>query len=529
MTDTEEKTALRGRIEGGFDAVVIGANADGLAAAAYLGKAGLKTALIEPSSHIGGAVRRRALSSGHEVIDGEHLLSNLDADVVSELGLYRFGLSYAARCIETQYRFSDGRLLDRAGDWRRAVQKLQDRTQTAALETFVRDGFEAASRLRPVFAAPPRGALEPASARALKALKGAPRDVAQRLQYFMLASTDDVMARYGLDDDLRAALFAETHLYGADGPSEPFSFLALMRRWSGDSAGLQGALSFPKGGAVAVIESLRNAALAAKVDIRTSLTVDSIIIERDTVAGVEFADGGQIRAPIVISALGASRTYLGLVGAHALDIDFQTLLGQAPAKTASAQMHLLLKNVERDDAAKKLFAKRIVGALSPEQLKAAFAAARAGAVPEDLIIEAVFPDVLNDASQKYNLELMSVMAHPLPLIGSGDESRRLEMAQAILSAVKKRLPEFSFSDDGGDLVLSSDLAAAIGEHADVFASRPSVLSQHARAGALSAGAGVAGLYFCGPEAQIGAGISCLAARTAAKSALRDLRRGRRAA
>jgi len=36
-----------GRIEGGVDAIVVGATIDGFVAAAYLGKAGLKTVLLE--------------------------------------------------------------------------------------------------------------------------------------------------------------------------------------------------------------------------------------------------------------------------------------------------------------------------------------------------------------------------------------------------------------------------------------------------------------------------------------------------
>ena len=66
MTTSTDEIQTAGRIEGGIDAIVIGATADGLAAAAYLGKAGLSTILLEESAEIGGSIRGARYCAGRD-------------------------------------------------------------------------------------------------------------------------------------------------------------------------------------------------------------------------------------------------------------------------------------------------------------------------------------------------------------------------------------------------------------------------------------------------------------------------------
>ena len=78
--------------------------------------------------------------------------------------------------------------------------------------------------------------------------------------------------------------------------------------------------------------------------------------------------------------------------------------------------------------------------------------------------------------------------------------------------------------EASDLSLPSDLAKIAGADPASFASKPGVMQQWALAGLAVAAGRIQGFYFCGPEAQIGPGLSCAAGRIAAKTALKNAKR-----
>lgn len=515
------------RIEGGIDAVVIGAGAEGLAAAAYLGKAGLRTVLAGAGSEIGGRIGAREIAPGVQGVDGEHLVTVLDPDVIAELDLYRHGLEFAARRLDTTYFFENGSVLRFDGDLAQAaLLSLDHDDDREALERFMGEALEMAAFLRPVFRpfafpgadASPRRALD-------KALAGAAPETAARLRQHLLSSADDILrARFG-EGPLRTLLLAETAFRSAAPPNEPFSFLTLLRRFAGEAAGLQGAAAYPKGGAVSVIAALRRAAQAAKVDVRAATPVKSILIEGDRVGGVTLVDGGQLRAPIVVAAIDADQAYLEMIGAGLIDIGLQRALTARRPEIASARMQIVLKGVAQDDATRRNMMRRLVYAPSPEALAKAFNAARAGRMPDHLMVEAIFPTALDEGAALGKRQVVSVMAHPLPFAAAPDDAHRAAARTAILDSIEMFAAGFSGRIEADDLRLAADEAAAAKASPGACAARPDILRQWALSSATTGSGGIEGFYFCGPEAQIGAGLSCASGRAAARAALRAFKRG----
>ncbi|MHA7871163.1 MAG: phytoene desaturase family protein [Hyphococcus sp.] len=512
-----------GRIEGGIDAVVVGAGADGLAAAAYLGQGGLRTVLLEGSVEIGAEIRRREFAPGAHCVDGEHLVAMLDPDAIADLDLYRHGVAYAARRLDTTYFFADGRSLDLDGDIMNAAATLDEEVGGGtAFQTFAQHVMETGAALRPAFEAA-RFDARPRRRGAVKAADGAGDEA--RLQDYLLSSGAAVLDAYLPDGALKTALMNEIAFRAAAAPHEAFSFMSLVRRWAGESSGLQGAIAYPKGGAVAVINALRRAVQAAKVEIRAATPVRRILIERDCVAGVELVNGGQVRAPIVVAAMDARRVFVDMIGPAGLDIEFsRTLTAYAPS-IASARLHVLLKGLARDEKTRARMRRRLVYAPSADRLRRAFADARRGDVPSDLMIEAIFPEALEDDTDGDAQLILSAIAHPLPFDETPDAARKEAVKQAILANLDAFAPEIEDRIEAADLRLPDDLAGTAGGYAAAYASKPGVLRQFARADALTAAGGIDGLYFCGPEAQIGQGLSCAAGRVAAKAALRHAKRG----
>jgi len=527
MTDEISKhNPTAGRIEGGIDAVVIGACADGLAAAATLGKAGLHTVLLGAAPEIGGPVQRREFAPGAAAIDGEHLISQLDPEVISELELYKHGVEYAARRLDTAYFFEDGPVINVEGDLSRAslspdIAALADAEK---FQAFIDDALEAAAILGPALGAP---AYNGPGARAVldDIIHHAGGGMEQRLLLFAASSVDGVLAPVFGDGPLRDMLTAETAFRAGAAPHEPFSFLNLIKRWSGEASGLVGAVAYPAGGAAAVIAALRRAVQAAKVDIRTSTQVKSIILERDGVAGVELSQGGQIRTSIVVHAMDAHRVFMEAIGPQNLDVEFQHLLRAGAPKISTARLHLKLNGVASDNETAVDCSKRLVFAPRCASLRKSFIDARAGRVPSTLIIEAIFPDIIEGASADDETQIVSAFAHPLPFNADPDDAFRKATEDAVVMNLEYIAPGIRGRIEASDLRLCTDLSIETGVHKSAYAAPPNVLRQWARANSLASASSIGGLFFCGPEAQIATGLSCAAGRRAARAAIDYARKG----
>jgi phytoene dehydrogenase-like protein len=507
---------LSGRIEGGVDAVVLGANADGLVAAAYLRKAGLKTVLLEAGANIGGVIAARNFADGRECVDGEHLIFALDPVMIDDIDLYRFGVSYSARRLDTSYFFEDGRMLKVSGDLQNAAHELADFQGAERLEAFVRDVLDMGVYLRPAFHDPMACALE-------KTFASAPPAMAQKVMRYALAPAIEILDDWFEDGLIKTALLSEACFRSAAAPDEAFSFLGLVRRWAGETAGLQGAVAYAKGGATAVIQALRRAAQAAKVDIRAATRVKSILIEYDRVAGVELDGGGQIRAPIIVAAQNARRVFIDLIGPANLDLNIQKTASAPRPDVSTAQLSLALNGIARDEKTKDNMRRRLVFAPEKAALRRAFAEARAGRVPASLIVEALFSSTLDENEGDEKRQTLSLMAHPLPADDLPSKERRGEIQAAILGNLEQFAPDIGSAIEAADLRLAADFA----DQADSAAidAKPGVLQQWALAASIKMAGRISGLYFCGPESQIGVGLSGSAGRAAAVAAIRAAKRG----
>jgi len=243
------------------------------------------------------------------------------------------------------------------------------------------------------------------------------------------------------------------------------------------------------------------------------------------VAGVTLLDGGQVRASIVIAAVDAQQAFQEMIGPQFIDIGLQRMLTARRPHIASARMQIVLKGVAQDDATRRNMMRRLVYAPSPEAIASAFIDARAGRVPERLIVEAVFPTALDEGAALDKRQIMSVLAHPLPFDAEPDAERREAIRSAILDSIEMFAAGFSGRIEAEDLRLACDDAQSVHASSGAYASKPDILQQWALAAAVSGSGGISGFYFCGPEAQIGAGLSCAAGRVAARAALRAYKKG----
>jgi phytoene dehydrogenase-like protein len=495
---------LRGRIEGGIDAVVIGADFDALAAAALLGKAGLKTVVLGGS---GAALDEepREFWGGYFCIDGEHLVASLDPELIAALDLYRHGLEFARRRLDSVYFFADGGALLMDGDLYRTRESVAAMAEHdgSRFADFLEMGLDAARALRPFFEGGPFPQLQ--------------QPISSAVERFLSAPISEVLDAAFDDAHLKALLTAEAIFRTSSRPNEPFGFAALLSRWAGETAGLQGAIAYPKFGAVGVKRAIRRAAQAARVELRPSTQVARVIVEWDATAGVETADGGQLRAPVVVSSLSASDAFVGAIGAERLDIEFHATLAAPRAELAAARVHFALSGEPGDERTRANMGRRLFYAPSADELVRAIGAARRGGAESPLVMEAVFPSVFDPGLAPAHGHVVSALVHPVALREPADAEFRALVAASAKATLERMAPGVGDRIVATDVVLAGDPKHEDG--ASSLAARPNLLERWGRAQALTAPA-IAGYHFCGAEARIADGLNGAAGRRAAQSAIR---------
>ena len=74
-----------------YDAVIVGGGHNGLTAAGYLAKAGLKTIVLERLSQVGGAVVTEEIHPGYRISAVSYVVSLLRPEIIEDLELKKHG------------------------------------------------------------------------------------------------------------------------------------------------------------------------------------------------------------------------------------------------------------------------------------------------------------------------------------------------------------------------------------------------------------------------------------------------------
>lgn len=492
---TSDRRRQGPKIEGGVDAVVIGSTPDAMAASALLAKAGLHVVEIETGA--GRFLDKREFAPGYWAIDGDPLAAALDQGVVDALDLYRHGLAFSRRRLETFVRFGDGAALVLPGDPALAGEAAaaMSEADAASFEAFLENERRAARSLAGWFS----GGDAPA------ALAGPTGEAAS-------SSIDGAIVGRFADSRLEDYIRAEAALGAAARPTEAYSYFAFVRRLAGDAAGLQGAVAAIEGGGRSLSGALRRAGQSLGVVVRQTDRVRNVIVEWDRVAGVEFDDGGQIRAPIIVSALPARETFIDLVGRARLDVEFARSFDVKPAGVASVRAHLAINGPIGEPHVAGHPDRRFLLAPSGTALDRAYAAAGEGGAAASLIAEMIFPSALEPSLAPQGCSTASLLLHPVADRPIAEPAFRAAVEAAAAAVFAQFAPG------------STSQISAI----DVDAPRPAApptLAAIDRRRRLTQRSGLEGYFFCGPEASLDGRTSLAAGRRAGERALKFYRNG----
>ncbi len=535
------------RAEAAYDAIVVGGGHNGLVTAAYLGKAGLRTIVLERRDMVGGAAGTSELAPGARVPTLAHTVGRLRPSVVRDLELKRHGLSLVGPDVRVFAPGPDGDAVVLWGDVARTAEGLRARSAAdadryAAFDRLVRalSGFlgELAGQAPPDIASPGLGdAL--AGLRLGRTFRGLGREDGHTITRVLPMAVADFVAELFDTDAVRAAIAWRGVQYTAMGPWSAGTTAVLLTDSAGNDGGAAGQTVYARGGPGALAAALEGAAREAGVEIRTGAEVVAITSRDGRATGVALGSGEEIGARAVVAGIDPKQALTRLADPVAVGPSLLWRAGNIRTPGTVAKVNLVLAGLPRFTAAgdeMRLVRGRIVIAPGIDAMERAHDAAKFGRLPDAPIMEATIPSLadpslVDGAAPGTHVMSVIVGAVPYALRDRSWDDAREALGDLVVGTLDAHAPGLAGLVTARQVLTPLDLERDYGltgghpmhgEHGldQFFLWRP--LLGHARYRLA-----LDGLYLAGAGSHPGGGITGQNGQNAAREIVGDLRKRRR--
>ena len=285
------------------DVVVIGAGHNGLIAANYLARAGLRAVLLEARSDVGGcSASERFGGATVNICNCDHITFRT-TDVHDELDLASHGLQYLdVEPSQLNLSWDGGSAWSVWKSVDDTVEELR-RTHPHEADNYRRYARAAIPIARLVLDAAAAGPWRGSLIRTVVARGG--RGVGRLLRWSSMSAAD-VMRSFFTDERVFAPALATGPVVWGISPELPGTGLGALTYAFRHVA----QVGRPVGGSGALAAALASSLAANGGTLHTSTRVDSILVERGRAIGVRTSTGDVVRARAVVSAADPRRTLL---------------------------------------------------------------------------------------------------------------------------------------------------------------------------------------------------------------------------
>jgi phytoene dehydrogenase-like protein len=529
-----------------YDAIVVGGGHNGLIAAAYLAKAGLRTVVVEARPVVGGAaVTEQPFGPDYRVTSLSYVVSLLPPDLVRDLDLERHGYHvYPQGPYFAAYE--GGGYLQLPDDRRRKRESI---AKFSAHDAEAIDRWDAwmddlAAVLGPLLAeVPPRLGSRRLSdlaeqARLLWRLRGFDSSAVADATRLFTMSMADLLDDFFESPQMLGVLSVSGVIGTWAGPRSPGTAYVMAHHHLGDiGAGKVGAWGFPRGGMGGLTQAIASAAQALGVEIRVGSPVEHIEVRGGAVRGVVLAGSGEeLRARTVVTTVHPKLAFLRMVHRSALPDGFVADIEHWNTRSGVVKVNLAVDRLP-EFAAKPGFDPEVHGgtivlAESLDEVEAAFQSAAAGRPAERPFADICIPSVFDDSLAPEGHHIVSMFTQWVPCDWAAEPKTDDLAAHAdrVISRVEAIAPGFTDSilhrQVIGPYQMEHEYGLVGGNifHGELSTSQ--LFHLRPAAGYADFRTPIAGLYQAGSATHGGGGVTGIPGRNAVKQILRDRKRGR---
>ena len=527
-----------------YDAIVVGAGHNGLTAAAYLARGGLKTLVLERREIVGGCCVTEEIAPGCRASTTSYIASMLRPEVIRELRLAEFGLRMVPCDPGLQVPFPDGQVVSWWANRDRAVQEFRKLSEKdAARFVHVDDQLKKLARyLQPFFMEPPpevdTGSLQGWGdlLRLAKRFHGITNAESAQLVSFLTGSLGEFLDQ-NYESEKMKVMFLANNVYGKHGgPYQPGTAIGLLfHLLSGGDHELQGFYGHVMGGMGAITQALASSARKLGAEIRTDASVATINSRSGIVSGVTLEDGTELLSRSVLSNADPKRTFLKMTDPRELPAEFLDAVRGIKMAGPCAKVNMVLSEEPRFTGTPTSASpqERSLFTLVPslEFAERCYDQAKFGEIPEELWVDCVIASNADDSLAPAGKHIMTCFVQYVPYRlaeGNWDEKREL-LGDRVVKKISEYAPNVPHAIVARQVLTPLDLERTYGLtegnifHGDLnlqqlFFMRPVPgWSQYRMP--------IRGLYLCGAGAHPGGGVTGAPGRNAAQQVLRDWRRG----